>query len=67
MQVFSSVCKTDPFIWINQSSLTLFTRYRETVQEGYLSDDSQQEENNITRHEMDSDDNDDNEDEDDEK
>ena len=61
------VCKTEyPFIWIHQSSLTLFTRYRETVQEGYLSDDSQQEENNIAQHEMDSDDNDD-EDEDDEK
>ena len=63
MQVFSSVCKTDPFIWINQSSLTLFTRYRETVQEGYLSDDSQQEENNITQHEMDSDDEEEEEDE----
>lgn len=59
------MCKTNLFIWINQNSLTLFTRYRETVQEGYLSDDSQQEENNITHHEMDSDD--DNDDEDEEK
>lgn len=55
-QFLPTVCKTDPFIWIHQSSLTLFTRYRETAQEGYLSDDSQQEENNITQHEMDSDD-----------
>lgn len=37
-------------------------QYRETVQEGYLSDDSQQEENNIIQSEMDSDDNDDDED-----
>lgn len=62
-QFLPTVCKTDPFIWIHQSSLTLFTRYRETAQEGYLSDDSQQEENNMTQHEMDSDDEEEEEDE----
>ena len=51
------------FIWTNQSSLTLFTRYRET---GYSSDDSQQGENNI-QPEMDSDNTDDDKDDDDEK
>ena len=49
-----------------KSSLTLFTRYRETVQEGYSSDDSQLGENNI-QPEMDSDDTDDDKDDDDEK
>ena len=55
-----------PFIRTNQSSLTLFTRYREAVQEGYSSDDSQLGENNI-QPEMDSDDTDDDKDDNNEK
>ena len=55
-----------PFIQTNQSSLTLFTRYRETVQEGYSSDDSQLGENNI-QPEMESDDTDDDKDDDDDE
>lgn len=39
-------------------SLTLFTRYREAVQDNCLSDDSEQEENDTKPTEMDSDDED---------